>query len=236
MFSCLNKYKQLFIVISILSFLAFSNIRALTNHIQDAQKTPPTAIKKVSSPNKVSLTFDDGPSPLTTPELLAILQSKNVKATFFILGKNAQTYPELLQQISLAGHEIGNHGYSHARLARLSDDDIEAELLRTDAIIVNITGQKARFVRPPDNSYNNNVVNFVHQLGYTFILWSIDTRDWTNASEGNIMNKIAKVQAGDIILFHDGVVPSKTVAALPLVIDTLHEKGFELVTIGELLQ
>jgi peptidoglycan-N-acetylglucosamine deacetylase len=233
----LRQNQQLFTVVGILSLLVFSNMSALTNHLQDAEKINHATIKRVPTTTaKIALTFDDGPSPLTTLELLTILKNKNVKATFFILGKNGETYPELLQQISLDGHEIANHAYSHTRLAKLSEDDIRAELHRTDAIILNVTGQKTRFVRPPDNSYNNNVVDLVHLLGYSFVLWSVDTRDWSNVSTETILQKITKTQPGDIILFHDGVKPSKTVEALPAVIDALQAKGFELVTVGELLQ
>jgi len=233
----LNQNQQLLMVVGILSLLAFSNMSALTNHIRDAQKINHTTIKSISTTtNKIALTFDDGPSPLTTLELLTILKAKNAKATFFILGKNGETYPDLLEQIGADGHEIANHAYSHARLARLSDDDIKSEMNRTDALILNVTGQKAHLIRPPDNSYNNNVVNIAHQLGYTFVLWSVDTKDWTNVSTETILKRVANVQPGDIILFHDGVKPSKTVAALPTVIDVLQAKGLDLVTVTELLQ
>jgi peptidoglycan/xylan/chitin deacetylase (PgdA/CDA1 family) len=205
--------------------------------MHDAKVVSQNAIKKVpTTAPKVAITFDDGPHPFTTLKLLASLKEKNAKATFFILGKNAEAYPELLHQISIDGHELGNHTYSHQRLTRLSQDGIRAELQHTNAIITNITGQTPHIVRPPDNGYNNTIVQLTQEMGYKFVLWSIDTRDWTNVSPATILERIEKTKPGDIILFHDGVVPSQTAAALPLVIDALHAKGYHLVTISELLQ
>jgi polysaccharide deacetylase family sporulation protein PdaB len=221
---------------TVFSSLAIFNILAIKAYIQDTKTVGLNTIKKacVNAP-KVAITFDDGPSPDSTAHVLALFKEKKAKATFFVLGKNAEAHPELLQQIHAEGHEIGNHAYSHQRLTRLSQEGIKAELHHTNAIIYNITRQKTTHMRPPDNAYNAELVNLTQQLGYNFILWSIDTRDWTNASVSSIIREIDKAKPGDIILFHDGVTPSHTMEALPKAIDLLQAKGFQLVTVSELL-
>lgn len=219
------------------SSLAVFNLFAIKVYIRDTQTVSCNTIKKVTVKSPVvAITFDDGPHPDITPQLLAILKAKKAKATFFILGKNAEAHPEVVQRISLEGHEIGNHTYSHQRMTRLSQDGLKAELLHTDTILYNITGQKPFLVRPPDNGYNADTVELSQQLGYKFILWSVDTRDWANVSEAAILREVDKAKPGDIILFHDGVLPSHTVKALPQAIDLLQGKGLQLVTVNELLR
>lgn len=237
MFSRLLQLKPILLVVTLFSSLAVFNIMTIGVHIQDSKTVNNNTIKKVriNSP-KAAITFDDGPHPDTTLQILAILKEKNVKATFFILGKNAESYPELVQRIHHDGHEIGNHMYSHQRMTRLSQEGLKAELHRTAAIVSNITGENTTLIRPPDNSYNAEIVNLTQQMGYDFILWSVDTRDWTNASVSSILREINKTKPGDIILFHDGVAPSHTLEALPKAIDLLQSKNMQLVTVGELLE
>lgn len=237
MFTKLLKLKPFFLTITVFSSLALFNIFAIKTYIHDTQTVNCNTVKKVNiNSTKVAITFDDGPHPTTTLQILNILKEKNAKATFFILGKNAESYPELVQQIYYDGHELGNHLYSHQRMTRLSQDGLKAELHHTDAIMFNITGQKPLLVRPPDNAYNAQIVSLTQEFGYKFILWSIDTRDWANVSIPSILREIEKVKPGDIILFHDGVTPSHTVEALAKAIDILQSKGFQLVTVSELLQ
>lgn len=236
MFNCLLKVKPLMLLISLFSSLAVFNIVAINSYIHDTKTVTFHAIKRVQTNSpKVALTFDDGPNPLTTSQIITILKEKNAKATFFIVGKNAEAYPELVQQIYRDGHEIGNHTYTHQRMTRISPEELPAELNHADSILFNITGQKASLVRPPDNAYNATIVNLTQQFGYRFILWSIDTRDWTNASASSILREIDKAGPGDIILLHDGVTPSHTVEALTKAVEILQAKGFQLVTVSELL-
>lgn len=229
--------KPLLLVISIFSSLAIFNIMALKAYVVDVENANNNVVKKISTAlPQVAITFDDGPNPVITPQVLTVLKEKNAKATFFLLGKNAESYPELVQQIYAAGHEIGNHTYSHQRMTRLSQDGLKAELQHTDAILFNITGEKPRLVRPPDNAYNAKIVSQAQQCGYQFILWSIDTRDWANVSSASILRETNKTGRGDIILFHDGVMPSHTVEGLAKTIDLLQAKGFEFVTVSELMR
>lgn len=229
--------KPLLLVVSIFSSLAIFNIMALKAYVIDVKNVSNNALKKVPTAlPQVAITFDDGPNPVITPQVLAVLKEKNAKATFFILGKNAETNPELVQQIHAAGHEIGNHTYSHQRMTRLSQDGLKAELQHTDTIIFNITGEKPRLMRPPDNAYNAKIVSQTQQCGYHFVLWSIDTRDWANVSPSSILRETDKAERGDIILFHDGVTPSHIVEGLAKTIDLLQAKGFQFVTVSELMQ
>jgi peptidoglycan-N-acetylglucosamine deacetylase len=235
LFFYLRKHVNFFMLITLFSSVVIFNIISLEKYIKGDRVTQQTTIKKVhTKAPKVAITFDDGPNPASTPQILAILETKQAKATFFILGKNGEAYPELLQQISQQGHEIGNHAYSHQRLTRLSPDGIKAEFNRTDFIITNITGQKPLSVRPPDNAYNNDIISIANELNYTFVLWSIDTRDWTNIPTSTIISKASQAQPGDIILLHDGVKPSHTIEALPGIIDVLQAKGYQLVTLENL--
>jgi peptidoglycan-N-acetylglucosamine deacetylase len=235
LFFYLRKHVNFFMLITLFSSVVIFNIISLEKYIKGDRVTQQTTIKKVhTKAPKVAITFDDGPNPASTPQILAILETKQAKATFFILGKNGEAYPELLQQMSQQGHEIGNHAYSHQRLTRLSPDGIKAEFNRTDFIITNITGQKPLSVRPPDNAYNNDIISIANELNYTFVLWSIDTRDWTNIPTSTIISKASQAQPGDIILLHDGVKPSHTIEALPGIIDVLQAKGYQLVTLENL--
>lgn len=236
MFTGVLRLKPLLLITTVFSSLAIFNILAIKTYIQDTKTLSCNTIKKayVNSP-KVAITFDDGPQVPFTVHTLAILKEKKARATFFVLGKNVEAHPELLQQIHAEGHEIGNHTYSHQRLTRLSPEGIKAELHHTDTIIFNITGRHTTLVRPPDNAYKAEIISLTQQLGYNFILWSIDTRDWANVSVPAILREIDKAKPGDIILFHDGVTPSHIIEALPKAIDLLQAKGFQLVTVSELL-
>lgn len=193
-------------------------------------------IKKIQTDApKVALTFDDGPHPCTTLKILSILQQKQVKATFFVLGEKAESYPKLIEQINKDGHELSNHGYSHAYFSNLSEAKLKQEILATEKLIANISGKKPVLLRPPGNYYNSRSVAVANELGYIFVLWSIDTRDWSNVSVNDILHEVEKARPGDIILLHDGRVRSKTVEALPIIIDTLQSKGYQLVTLSDLL-
>lgn len=228
--------KPLLLVTSIFFSLTVFNFMAVKLYVNDTKSINQNTLKKVPTTlPQIAITFDDGPHPVITPQILAILKEKNAKGTFFILGRHAEANPELIKQIASEGHEIGNHTYSHQRMTRLSHEGIQAELQHTDTILFNITGQRTKLVRPPDNGYNAGIVSLLKQCGFYFVLWSVDTRDWTNAPSSAILQQISKAGPGDIILFHDGVTPSHVVEALTQTIDVLQAKGYQLVTVSELL-
>lgn len=180
---------------------------------------------------KVALTFDDGPSPGYTEDLLDGLKERNVKATFFLIGKKAEAAPELVRRISLEGHVIGNHSYSHINLGVLSDEDACMQISRTNQIICDITETSPQYLRSPFGSTHRNLDCKMDMIE---VLWDVDPRDWEIQNTAKIVNRVVnKVQDGDIILLHDGYDTST--AAAFRIIDTLKAEGYEFVTVDELI-
>ncbi len=183
---------------------------------------------------EVALTFDDGPSPKTTEKILKILKDKGIKATFFVIGKNAERFPNLLKEMSAQGNEIGNHSYSHPNSLLLSPSKLRKELSKTDKIITKITGKKPKFFRPPSGSFGYNLSFIAASLKYTMVLWWIDTYDWKEPGKKKVMEIIKNhLTNGAIILMHEN--HKTTIEALPEVIDYIEAKGYKFVTLSELL-
>lgn len=195
------------------------------------------ALKYVPTTHKViAITFDDGPHPQTTPSLLQVLQEKQVKATFFVLGRNAAACPGIVRQAARDGHEIGSHAYSHAFLNKLDPREYEAEMDRTNQIIRELAQEPAVF-RPPGGAWNDVIALSAHMRGQATILWSIDSGDWRRPRVGTVVQTVvSKVKPGSIVLMHDGQPGLPTPEALSIIIDKLREKGYQFVTVSELLQ
>ncbi|EAX46667.1 polysaccharide deacetylase [Thermosinus carboxydivorans Nor1] len=195
------------------------------------------AITKVPTTHKVTvLTFDDGPHPHTTLQLLAVLKAKQVKATFFVLGSQAEKYPGLLAEIAANGHEIESHGYTHHFLNKLSQGELAKEIEKTEKAI-GAVAPKPTLIRPPGGGYNDRVVAELSKRGYTTILWTIDPRDWCAQSADQIIGAvIRKIEPGSIVLLHEGACARYTPEALGVIIDRLQERGYTFITVSELLQ
>ena len=192
--------------------------------------------------NKKSLaiTFDDGPHPRFTPAILDILKKYDIKATFFVLGKHAEYYPNTLIQVKEAGHEIGNHSYSHVNLTQISNNKIENEFDKTQNIIYEITGAIPKIFRPPFGHHNESIRKIASDNNCKIILWTNtqDTKDWAHPGKNKIVNTVlSNIQNGDIILFHDYVdSENETIEALDEIIPKLKEEGYNFVTITEMIQ
>ncbi len=186
---------------------------------------------------KIALTFDDGPHYKYTDEILDILEKYGVKATFFVIGVNAEKYPEKVKRIAALGHEIGNHTYSHPHLKNISSEALKREIKTSADIIERLTGKTPLLFRPPEGYCGTDVSNTAKELGSRVILWSHDTRDWAHTPSFEISKKIIDgVKCGDIILFHDFITPdTPTPEALETVIPKLIEKGYEFLTVSELI-
>ncbi len=188
----------------------------------------------------VALTFDDGPHETQTDEILAVLQKHAVKATFFPIGQNVAANPDVTRRVHAAGHEIGNHTYTHATVSRLTDKTLEEELARTAALLKEQCGVTPIVFRPPGGDISEGAVRLVNALGYRYVLWSwrVDTRDWASVSVDSVVNTVLdNVRDGDVILFHDyvsGVSP--TAKALDILIPALRERGYEFVTVSQLAE
>lgn len=194
--------------------------------------------------NKVCLSFDDGPDPEWTPAILDILKSHGVKAAFFIVGSEAERYPEIVERIAAEGHSIGNHSYTHPNLAETPEALIKLELNATQRLVESLTGKSTTLFRPPYNadSHPSNPdelvpIQVAQSLGYMTVLENIDPCDWQEPSKGELLQRVKDARAkGNIILLHDGGGDrSATVEALPAILDWLEERGDKVVGLDELV-
>lgn len=185
----------------------------------------------------IALTFDDGPHPRYTPEILDILQEHLIKATFFTIGENAALYPDVLKRCQDEGHEIANHTYSHKDLSRDSLDDICREISSAEDVISRCIDYRTRLFRPPGGLFGKNVIAAARELDYTIVLWTVDTRDWDHTPAEVITRRVLEdIDSGDIILMHDFIgKDSPTPEALRKMIPMLLEEGYSFVTVSELL-
>ena len=188
-------------------------------------------VSDAAEPKKIALTFDDGPHPVYTKILLDGLAERGVKASFFVTGENAEKYPELILRMQKEGHLIGNHTYSHIQLTSNNREAFRQELISTNEVLKEITGAEPIFVRPPYGSWDKS---FEKELNMFPVLWNIDPLDWCSHNAECIAAKVVeKAGDGDIILMHDYYDTSVT-AALE-VVDVLQKRGFQFVTVEEIL-
>jgi peptidoglycan/xylan/chitin deacetylase (PgdA/CDA1 family) len=189
---------------------------------------------------QVALTFDDGPSPYTR-EILPILNRYHAGATFFVLGSHAAQYPGIIRTLLKGGHEVENHSFSHIRLPQADRPTWQRELERTEVELDFLGVPDHHLFRPPYSDYNQGFLNFLSHLHERLVLWSVDSGDWRGLSESEIAaNVLQGVHNGAIVIFHDGDEQGKadhmnTVAALKLILPALKSRGYELVTVSELL-
>lgn len=180
---------------------------------------------------QVALTFDDGPSGTYTEILLDGLKERGVKATFFVIGRYAEEYPEVIRRMDEEGHVIGNHTYNHVQLNKLSEAEAKKELEMTNKVIESITGKEPVFVRPPFGEWNRKKEFPVELIP---VLWNVDPLDWKVLNTETVVNRIVKhVDDGDIILLHDSY-PTSVEAAFQC-IDILQKEGYQFVTVDELM-
>lgn len=189
---------------------------------------------------EIALTFDDGPSTRYTQKVLNILNKYNAKATFFLMGARAKALPHLVERIAAEGHAIGNHTYWHPNLTEGGVPQLDWEVKETNKVIKKITGRKTRLFRPPYGALNDKLAQRLKKMNMNAILWSVDSENWKEPPAKK-MNKIVlnNTSAGDIILFHDAgdwrLDLSGTLKSLDTIIPKLQKRGYEFVTIPELL-
>ena len=186
---------------------------------------------------RVALTFDDGPHPKYTPEILDILEEYGVEATFFAVGTNAEMYPGLIAREVAEGHEVGNHTYNHYHTANLDAATFRRDVMACDSALEKITGERVRLFRPPEGVCTEEISRLCEEKDYRIILWSVDTRDWAHVPVDAICrNVMSNTKNGSIILMHDFIGKnSPTPAVLRRIIPGLQEAGFEFVTVSQLL-
>lgn len=185
----------------------------------------------------IAFTFDDGPHPHYTDEILSILEKENVRATFFEIGVNIAEYPEITRRVAAAGHEIGNHSYTHP-IGRATDPSIwEEEIRKTDVLLAELGIEKPTLFRPPQGKCPTGLTELLASTNKIAILWNIDTRDWEHRSTDEIIKEVeGNLRGGDIVLFHDFVsAESTTIPAIKKLIPALKQRGYQFVTVSELL-
>jgi peptidoglycan/xylan/chitin deacetylase (PgdA/CDA1 family) len=180
----------------------------------------------------VALTFDDGPHPTWTPQVLDVLDQLQVKATFFVVGDNVRRYPGLVAEIQRRGHSVQNHSYTHADLVTLDNEAVTQEIRRTTAEIQAAGAPGPHCLRPPYGSYDQRIDLLAAAENLELLLWDVDPRDWSRPGVPTIVDRATQAGSGDIILFHDGGGDrSQTVAALPEVVNVLRERGYGFQTL-----
>ncbi len=191
----------------------------------------------------VALTFDDGPNPPYTNEIVDYLHAHHAVATFFVVGRAVKAYPDVVRLEVLDGNALGNHSWDHAHLVLERPAHIAREITDTDAIIQATTGVRTRLFRPPFGARDYEVLDVAHRLGYTVIMWSVPLpRDWQNPSPQVIRDRVLPYVAdGSIITLHDGNRGRagdrrSSVQATALIVEALQKQGYRFVTVPELLR
>ena len=187
-------------------------------------------------PKLIALTFDDGPYPVFTPLLLQELRELHVPATFFLIGRDAQQWPELTRRIAADGNEIADHTLTHPNLDQETDEQVRAEILGgRDALWKLVHDPAIRtMMRPPHGRYTEATVRVAQRLGYAVILWNDDSGDWRTLTASFISAHVmAHATAPEIVLLHSGKLP--TIEAMPAVVSAFRSAGYRFVTVGQLL-
>lgn len=192
---------------------------------------PVSSPEDYSDQKLVALTFDDGPHPVYTERLLDGLKERNVKATFFLIGKSADKYPDLVKRMAEEGHLIGNHTMDHVQLNHQTYEKALEQIRKSNQVISQITGQTPRYIRPPFGEWSKELEE---EVDMTAVLWDVDPVDWKVKNTETVVKRILKnAGEGDIILLHD--VYGTSVDAALEIIDQMRAEGYEFVTVDEII-
>lgn len=185
--------------------------------------------------NFIAITFDDGPHPQNTPRLLDMLAQRDIKATFYVIGRSVDLHPGVLRRTVAEGHEIGNHSHTHRLLSKLGDTEVRQEMQRCQDAIGRAAGVRPCTMRPPYGGLLQRQRELIHnEFGYPTILWSVDPLDWKRPGASVVASRIISgTTAGGIVLAHD--LHSQTVDAMPATLDGLLNRGFKFVTVSQLI-
>ena len=197
----------------------------------------------VDTDEKVAaLTFDDGPNEIYTPKLLDILAHKKVKATFFLLGKHVEKYPEIVKRIHSEGHEIGNHSFNHSFLPLYTKRYIKRQIESTSSLIEKTVGLRPSYFRPPMGLFSPFELDAVSESGMTAVVGEVYPRDPYKPGTDKIVERVlSRIEPGSIIILHDSgtfgkIDRSQTIAAVPIIIDRLRDRGYRFLTVRELMK
>ncbi len=195
----------------------------------------------------IALTFDDGPKPEFCQPLLDILDRYGAKATFFVVGKEAQENPDLIKRMVDSGDEVGNHTYSHIPIKEMTQGQALADIQKCSQVIYDITGKQPKYFRPPGGGFNSKMTKAIAKMGLQPVYWTLNTGDYSETTPGYevpedfqvmalalVKRVVDKVTPGSIILFHNG--SEQTIRALPLILAQLKDEGYGFVTISDLTE
>ncbi len=240
-----EKNKRMLGSVLLILFLLMLGVACFCVFFDQAILTRKDTIYRVDTKHKrIAITFDDGPSPRWTPLVLDELKKVNIPAAFFMIGHHVQKYPEIARRVVAEGHTIGNHGYAHSVILYYTPEEIEEEIKYTEYVIRDITGQTTKYFRPPKAWLTKEIKEKIGSLGYKVVLWSLNSKDWVPFNHRWIVQFVSgNIKNGDILLFHDsgnvwtreGGNRLQTVKTIPLLAKNLRAKGFEFVSIKDLL-
>lgn len=228
----------LIFAIPVLFWFAQTSALAATGGVRLGEPKLPALIRRGPTSEKVvALTFDDGPDPRFTPRIINALKERHIHATFFIVGQNAENYPNLVRMIDEDGDVIGNHTYTHPDIRLETVDQVRLEISKCEKAIESITGRKPKLFRPPKGFYDRKALDLLTKLDYQPVLWALTVEHKACVTPQDLARRIIEMaKPGDIILAHDGRLDrEKTVEAIPLIIDGLKSKGYRFVTVPEML-
>jgi peptidoglycan/xylan/chitin deacetylase (PgdA/CDA1 family) len=204
----------------------------------DAAGAKPFLVLRLSDiagadPGAVALTFDDGPSPDSTPRVLAVLAEHGAKATFFAVGRQAAAYPDVIRQLVASGNAIGNHTWDHMLLPGLTESAFSEQVDNTSDLLSRVAGQPVRCVRPPAGKHDASVDRRLARRGLAEVLWSVDSGDWKMPGPDAIASRVlSRLRPDAVILLHDaGPEADQTLAALPRILDGISRRGLRFATI-----
>ena len=234
--------KKLLLLWFVLNFILIHgpNVDALTRTREEYEKAGEAVWERNTTEKLVAITFDDGPHGVFTPKILDLLAKYDAKATFFVTGKNALLYPEIIKRQDAEGHEIGNHTFHHISSKHMNSSQLSMELDKTNEAIEKIIGKKPTLYRPVEGVYNDIIIHTARKKGFEVIMWSWDqdALDWLNPQSSKIVQHVKKgLSPGDIIILHDwnNSSISSTVKAMEPILELLTENGYKCVTVSELL-
>ncbi|QAY67894.1 polysaccharide deacetylase family sporulation protein PdaB [Paenibacillus protaetiae] len=232
-----KRLKQYFLI-AIAVVFSVGVIYAERDNITVFAPQQPAAIYSVPTDKQVvALTFDISWGDKRTEPILNVLKEKGItQATFFLSSPWSQSHPEIVKKIMDAGYEIGSHGHKHDNYSKLSDDEIRKQITTADTIISGITGKKPTLIRLPNGDFDKRVLRIADELNYKVIQWDTDSLDWMNIGTDKIINRVVnRTHPGDIILLHASDSVKQTHEALPVIIDQLRAKGYDFVSVSQLL-
>ncbi len=212
--------------------------------LKGSRIVPPPAVKSIpplqgvvrSCPDVgkvVALTFDDGPSRKFTPLYLKILNRYGVHATFFLIGRHVRENSGLAAMIVKNGNELGCHTFNHRNLEQMDPNAAKQDIESAKQLIEQDSQRQVGLFRPPGGHLDQSLLKMINGMGLKVVLWSIDPEDWYASPEKIIANVLTNLQPGSIILLHED--RASTLAALPTLIGTIKQRGYQLVTVSELL-